>query len=115
TAVGDHVPAFTAKTVVLSGAEQKAADLDSQKLAKPTVVLFVGTQCPTTQSYIGRLRDLEHAYGAKGVDFIYVYPNRTDASEAKAAFHKEKQLAGAMVDDQGAALAKTLGAERTAE
>jgi peroxiredoxin len=115
TGVGDKIPSFTAKAVDLSGAEPKTADVDSQKLARTTVYLFVGTQCPTTQAYVDRLRALEQEYDAKGIDFVYVYPNRTDTSEAKSAFHKERKLAGAMIDDEGAAIAKTLGAQRTAE
>jgi hypothetical protein len=113
--VGDRVPAFTAKAVDLSGAEPKVADFDPHKTTRPTVYLFVGTQCATTQSYIERLRELEQAYGKQGVDFVYVYPNKTDSSDAKTSFHKEKNLAGFMIDDQGAAVARTFGAQKTAE
>jgi hypothetical protein len=52
---------------------------------------------------------------ADGVDFVYVYPNKTDSAAGKVAFHKEKQLAGALVDDQGARIAALLRAQRTAE
>jgi hypothetical protein len=113
--VGDRIPPFTAKTVDLTAAEPKTADLDSQKTARPTVYLFVGTQCPTTRSYIDRLKALELAYAKQGIDFIYVYPNKTDSGEAKLAFHKEKQLSGAMIDDQGASIARAVGAQKTAE
>jgi peroxiredoxin len=74
----------------------------------------VGTRCGTTARYLGRLAALEQAYAGK-VDFVYLYPNKTDSSEEKAAFHKQHALRGPMVDDAGAKIARQLGGERTAE
>jgi hypothetical protein len=58
---------------------------------------------------------LETTYRAKGVDFVYIYPNRSDTSEAKTAFHRDKKLGGVMVDDQGGPVTRALGIGRTSE
>jgi hypothetical protein len=63
---------------------------------------------------VPRLRELEKQHAGK-VDFVYLYPNATDSSAEKVAFHQAKGLGGAMVDDGGARSARTLGAQRTAE
>ncbi|HYB97854.1 MAG TPA: redoxin family protein [Candidatus Limnocylindrales bacterium] len=114
-AVGERVPAFTARTADVSAAEPKTTELDSQKISKPTVLFVLGTTCGATNAYVDRVRELEEAYAGKGVDFVYVYPNRTDSSETKIKYHKEKGLKGPIIDAEGGAVAKALGAQRTTE
>jgi peroxiredoxin len=108
--VGEKIPRFEAQ--LQRGAKTSA--LDSHRTRRPTVYLTVGTRCPTTTAYVSRLRELEQRHAGK-VDFVYVYPNKTDSSAEKTAFHAAKQLAGALVDDQQARIASLLGAQRTAE
>ena len=107
---GDKVPRFEA-TAVKDG---RSLTVDSSRRSRPTVYLFVGTQCAATAAYIDRMRELERAY-ADRVDFIYLYPNRTESSKDKLAFHQEKKLGGPAIDDQGARIARLLDAHRTAE
>jgi thiol-disulfide isomerase/thioredoxin len=107
---GDKLPRFEAP-VVKNG---KTSTLDSHRRSRPTVYLFVGTKCATTEKYAERLRELEKGYGDR-VDFVYIYPNKNDSPSEKVAFHSEKKLAGGLVDDQGAKIARLLGATRTAE
>jgi peroxiredoxin len=109
-APGDKIPKFEAR---LEGGGKPRA-LDSHRTARPTVYLFVGAKCPTTGMYVERLRELEKAHAGK-VDFVYIYPNRTDSKADKAAFHAAQKLAGPMIDDDGARIAQLLGAQRTAE
>jgi hypothetical protein len=115
TKVGDRVPQFTATLVNVSGAEPKKTDFDSHATPRATAYVFVGTTCPATKDYLERMRDLEKTYGGKKVDFVFIYPNRPDTSDAKLAFHKDAKLTSPMVDDQGAKLALALGAKRTSE
>ena len=107
---GDEIPRFEA-TAVKGG---KSLTVVSSRRSRPTVYLFVGTQCDATAAYLGRMRELERAY-ADRVDFVYLYPNRTESSQQKLAFHQEKQLTGAAIDDRGARIARLLDAHRTAE
>src|SRR5574341_2610933 len=79
--IGERVPQFAAQLIDVSGEQPKPADFDSHKTQRPTVYIFVGTTCPATAAYVERLRALEKTYGEKGVDFIYLYPNRDDAPE----------------------------------
>jgi thiol-disulfide isomerase/thioredoxin len=115
TGIGEHVPQFTAQVIDLSADPPKTADFDSHKTTRPSVYIFVGVTCPATNAYADRLKQLGDTYGAKGVDFIFIYPNNNDTAEAKRAFHKERQFPGRLIDDQGARLARLFKAERTSE
>jgi hypothetical protein len=84
------------------------------KTNHPTAWVFVGTTCPATKRYIERMKTLETAFKGK-VDFVFVYPNRTDASPAKEEFHRSSGIGSPMVDDKEARIAKALGATRTSE
>src|SRR5580658_1065693 len=49
-----------------------------------TVVTFIATQCPVSNSYNQRMSDLYKDYTAKGVKFIFVNANRSEpASEVR--------------------------------
>src|SRR3984885_11834344 len=43
-----------------------------------TVVTFIATQCPVSNSYNQRMSDLYRDYTAKGVKFIFVNANRSE-------------------------------------
>lgn len=109
--VGERIPPFTAK--VLRG--DKEVELDSQKQGKPSVYFLAGTTCPATTECAERLAALVETYGARGVDFVFLYPNRNESSADKHKFHKERRLGGAFLNDAGGAIAKRLGARRTGE
>jgi hypothetical protein len=116
TGIGDTIPEFTAETIDLTGQSEVRAPFDSHKIKAITVYAFLGTHCPTTQMYLDRLREVETTYRQKGVDFVYIYPNRTDPSDLKRTYHREQHFAGPMIDDVGAKIAiATLRAQRTAE
>src|SRR6185295_3031029 len=68
-----------------------------------------------TVLYAERLAALCEAYGAKGVDFVFLYPNKSESAADKRKFHKEKKLGGAFLNDVDAAIAKKLAAKRTGE
>ncbi len=115
TGIGEHIPPFTARAMNLSGVKPQPSDFDSQKTSRITAYVFVGTTCPATNAYTDRFRQIEQAYGGKGVDFLYIYPNSNDTSETKLAFHKQQKLTGRLIDDQGATLARLFKAQRTSE
>ena len=115
TDIGQHLPQFTAPALNVSGPQPKTAEFDSSKTKRVTAYIFVGVTCPATNAYIDRFKQLEQQYGPKGVDFIYLYPNNNDTTDAKLAFHKQKGLTGRLIDDQGAKLARLFKAQRTSE
>ncbi len=50
-----------------------------------TVVTFIATQCPVSNSYNQRMNAIYQDYSSKGVKFIFVNANRTEpASEVRA-------------------------------
>ena len=114
TQIGNNIPKVTATGSVLTAAEPRTLQIDSHKTKHPTAYVFVGTTCPATRRYLERMKALETAYQGK-VDFVFVYPNRTDSSADKGRFHRDARLVSPMIDDQGAQIAKTLGASRTSE
>jgi hypothetical protein len=115
TNIGEHVPQFTAQVTDLSGAQPRSEAFDSHQTNHVTAYIFVGTTCPATNFYAGHLKELEQTYRTKGVDFVYLYPNANDTSDAKLAFHKEKQLGGRLIDDKGGQVARLFKAQRTTE
>jgi thiol-disulfide isomerase/thioredoxin len=114
TKIGETIPDLKATATVLTDAKPRGLPVDTHKTKRPTAYVFVGTTCPATQRYLGRMKDLEEAYRGK-VDFLFVYPNRTDTSPAKEDFHRKSGLASPMVDDAEARIAKALAATRTSE
>ena len=113
---GQSIPAFEREGIAFGpdGAASTVA-ISSRKTERPTAYLFLGTRCETTAMYLTRMAALEKQYAGR-VDFVYLYPNKTDSREEKQAFHRKHQLRGPMVDDQGAAVAHgLLGGRRTAE
>lgn len=114
TEIGDTIPQLSATGTVLTEATPRTTSLDTHKTQRPTAYIFVGTTCPATKRYLDRMKELETAYRDK-VDFVFVYPNRTDPSPAKADFHRASGLKSPMVDDTGARIAKALAATRTSE
>jgi thiol-disulfide isomerase/thioredoxin len=113
--LGKQVPEFTAQAATVSGDTVQTAQFDSHTTQRATAYIFVGTTCPATNAYADRFKQLEEHYGPKGVDFVYIYPNRNDTSDAKLAFQKEKKFSGRLIDDQGARLARLFKAQRTSE
>jgi peroxiredoxin len=113
--IGQRIPQFTAQATDLSGRKPKTVQVDSHKTKHATIYIFVGTHCPATSAYAERLAQLEKTYEPKGVDFVYLYPNSEDTSGAQLAFHDEKKLAGKLIDDHGARVARLLNAQRTTE
>jgi len=115
TGIGQRIPRFTAQAVSVSGDTQQTEAFDSHTTTRLTTYVIAGTRCPATAAYAERLTRLERLYGPQGVDFVYIYPNRDDSREAKLGFHKEKRFTGRLIDDQGAPIARLLGAQRTSE
>jgi hypothetical protein len=115
TGIGQRVPRLSAQTLDVTGEKAKPGEFDSHRTERVTAYIVVGTKCPATQAYADRLQHLEKDYHARGVDFVYIYPNREDTLEAKIAFHKEKKLIGSLIDDQRGKIARQLAAQRTSE
>jgi hypothetical protein len=104
--VGAKIPAFTASAVAL---------VDSHDVKVPTAYMIIGVGCGSTPAYQGRYKAVEDEFRAKGVDFVWVFPNKTETLEAKQAWMKKMSLKGPMIDDVGAVIAQALECQNTAQ
>lgn len=108
---GELIPAFTAEGT----AGDASRSVASQEPGAVTVYCAGSTKCPITNAYAERMQQIESTYTEKGVQFIWIYPNRTETDDAKTAWHAEKDLAGTFVIDRDASIAKVLEIKRTPE
>lgn len=83
--------------------------------AKPTVLLFVSTQCPVSNAYNARMTQLAKDYAGKGVDFIGINPNKTENAETVARHATEHSLPFPVVKDPNNKVADLYDAQVTPE
>jgi len=105
-AVGSKIPAFQATAVSL---------VDSQDVKVPTAYMIIGVKCGATPAYEKRFKALEDEFRSKGVDFVWVFPNKTESLESKQEWMKKLGLKGGMIDDEGGKITKALACKQTAQ
>lgn len=87
-AIGSTAPDFQLTTL-----DGKTFSLSSAaKAHKAVVVMFISTQCPYSNAYNERMKDMANAYAARGVQFVGINSNKTEdaaevASHAKSHGH----------------------------
>ena len=79
-----------------------------------TVVTFISTQCPVSNSYNDRMNALYKEYSAKGVKFVFLNANRTEAA-AEVADHAKQHFAFPVYKDDNNTVADRFGASVTPE
>jgi peroxiredoxin len=84
-AIGAAAPEFQLTTV-----DGKPFSLSSAaKSHKAVVLIFISTQCPYSNAYNDRMRDMASAYASKGVLFAGVNSNKTEDAAAVLSHAKE--------------------------
>jgi len=104
--VGAKMPAFSSMAV---------STVDSQATAVPTAYMIIGVNCGATPGYEKRFRAIEDEFRSKGVDFVWVFPNKTETKDSKLAWMKKLGLRGPMIDDEGAKITTALECKNTAQ
>ena len=104
--VGAKIPAFSASAV---------STVDSRATPVPTAYMIIGVNCGATPGYEKRFKALEDEFRSKGVDFVWLFPNKTESKDVKAGWMKKVGLRGGMVDDEGAKITKSLEIKQTAQ
>jgi peroxiredoxin len=79
-----------------------------------TVVTFVSVQCPVSNAYNDRMNVLYKDYGARGVKFVFVNANRTEAP-AQVAEHARAHFGFPVYKDENNIVADRFGASVTPE
>jgi peroxiredoxin len=80
-----------------------------------TVVTFVATQCPVSNSYNQRMSDLYKDYSAKNVKFIFVNANRSEPASEVREHAKRVGFPFPVYKDPDNILADRFGAQVTPE
>ncbi|MDH3716833.1 MAG: redoxin domain-containing protein [Planctomycetota bacterium] len=81
---------------------------------KPTVVVFLGVECPLAKLYARRLSEMSDQY-ADRVRFVGLNPNSQDSAAEIDEFCRVHQIAFSFLPDDGQSLARQLKATRTPE
>ncbi len=83
--------------------------------AKATVVIFVSTQCPVSNSYNGRLTALYNDYSPKGVQLVFVNANQSESTSDVEEHEHRVGWPFKVVKDADDSLANRLNAQHTPE
>ena len=110
-AIGSPAPAFELKTV--DG--KPFALADAEKANSYVVVMFIATQCPYSNAYNDRMRDMAAAYAKKGIQFVGINSNSTESVEETAAHAKQHGFGFPVLKDPGNKVADLYDARRTPE
>ncbi|HTY42965.1 MAG TPA: thioredoxin family protein [Thermoanaerobaculia bacterium] len=110
-AIGAAAPAFELKTL-----DGKAFSLaDAEKSNAYVVLMFIATQCPYSNAYNDRMRDMAAAYAKKGILFVGINSNKTESVEEAAAHAKQHGFTFPVLKDPGNKVADLYGASHTPE
>ena len=96
-------------------------DLDGQPIAFSalkgplTVVTFIATQCPVSNSYNQRMIDLYKDYASKNVKFIFINANRSEPASEVRDHARRVGFPFAVYKDPGNVLADRFDAQVTPE
>ncbi len=87
----------------------------SASRAKATVVAFISTLCPISNSFNERMTALYNGYSARGVQFVFVNSNANESSNDVAAHIKSAGFPFVVYRDPSNRMADLLGAKATPE
>jgi len=110
-AIGSAAPVFDLKT--LDGKPFSLAD--AEKTNSYVVLMFIATQCPYSNAYNDRMRDMAAAYAKKGILFVGINSNNTESVDDAAAHAKKHGFAFPVLKDPGNKVADLYDARRTPE
>ncbi|MCS6850503.1 MAG: redoxin domain-containing protein [Gemmataceae bacterium] len=109
--VGKSVPSFT----LIDPRDQTKVAWDELKKHRAVVVVFLGTECPLNNLYMGRLAELHREYAARNVAFVGINANAQDTASRVADHARQHAVPFPVVKDAGNVVADQFGARRTPE
>lgn len=110
-AIGATAPAFSLTTI-----DGKPFSLaEATKANSLVVVMFISTQCPYSNAYNDRMRDMAAAYAKKGVQFVGVNSNKTETVQDAVEHAKKHGHTFTIVKDPGNKVADLYDATHTPE
>lgn len=113
TLPGDRLPAFRTAVHRAGAADAKGEEVALPAAKGVTVLVVMSTTCPFCNGAADSLRRAESTFQSRGVDFVYLYPDRQEAPEVKAAWHAQMGFRAGISTDPGAAAARLLEVDKT--
>jgi len=92
-----------------------AASAQEIKKGEITVVTFLSTTCPVSNSYNNRIKDLYRDYTGKGVKFVFLNSNQNESAVAIQDHARQAGFGFPVYKDAGNVLADRFGAQYTPE
>ena len=96
----------------LSGSKHRLSQLQD---SKAVVIFITGTSCPLCRKFAPSLADLEKQYSDKGIDFVYVNPNKAEKLSKIEHAIQVNGFQGPYVRDAGHHVIRSLQAKTTTE
>ena len=110
-AIGAAAPTFS-----LTAIDGKAFVLaDATKANSLVVVMFISTQCPFSNAYNDRMRDMSAAYAQKGVQFVGINSNKTETVQDAVDHARKHGHTFTILKDPGNKVADLYDARHTPE
>jgi len=109
--LGAPAPAFALTT--LDG--QGFTLAEAARSHKAVVVMFIATQCPYSNAYNDRMRDMAAAYAKRGVLFVGINSNKTEPAEEVANHAKKHGFGFPLMKDPENKVADLYDARHTPE
>ncbi|HLJ15051.1 MAG TPA: redoxin domain-containing protein [Bryobacteraceae bacterium] len=80
-----------------------------------TVVIFISTRCPISNSFNDRMNDIYEDYSAKGVKFVFINANANESADEVAKHAKSVGFVFPVYKDFNNVVADRFGAQSTPE
>ena len=110
-AIGSAAPPISLTTI-----DGKPFSLaDATKANSLVVVMFISTQCPYSNGYNGRMKDMATAYSKKGVQFVGINSNKTETVQDAVDHAKKNGHTFTILKDPGNKVADLYDAKHTPE
>ena len=110
-AIGAAAPTFSLTTI-----DGKPFSLaDATKANSLVVLMFISTQCPYSNAYNDRMRDMAASYAKKGVQFVGINSNKTETVQDVVEHAKKHGHTFTILKDPGNKVADLYDARHTPE
>lgn len=110
-AIGAAAPDFQ-----LTALDGKAFSLSSAARAhKAVAIIFISTECPYSNAYNARMKEMANAYASRGVLFVGINSNKTEDAKAVASHAKSNGHTFPIMKDPDNKVADLYDAKRTPE
>jgi peroxiredoxin len=105
--IGDVIPPLEFKDIRYL--RRTLSDLGPQK---GFALVFLNTDCPISQRFLPKLRELNERYSSKSIQLVGVFPSAQDTVMAMASFALENELRFPVLKDEDQQACAALGIDR---